>query len=103
MDADVTMSEILDPAKRWVKTFADEVDVKRDLGADPVISPLGLVTTHKKDDKGAIISTKKRVILDAKRSRANELAGSSHRLLLPRPRHAIDNTLCMQRSLRARL
>ena len=103
VDAEAIMSEILDPAKRWVKTFTSEADVKHYLGADPVVSPLGLVTKHKKDDKGVVVSTKKRVSLDAKRSRANELARSSHRLLLPRPHHAIDDTLCMQRSLRARL
>ena len=65
--------------------------------------PLGLVTKHKKDAAGAIVSTKKRSILDAKKSRANELAHSSHRLLLPRPHHAVDSTLQVQRALRARL
>ena len=58
---------------------------------------------HKHDKKSRIISTKKRLILDAKRSRANDLAAARQRLLLPRPFHAVDNILKLMRSCRARL
>ena len=39
VDAEDIMSEILDPTKRWVKTFASEADVKCYLGADPGCLP----------------------------------------------------------------
>ena len=105
-DADAVMAEIMDPAKRWVKVFRTRQEVKEFVKGEPVVSQLGLVVKHKVDSKGTILSTKKRVILDCKRSRANELALARQRLLLPRPSHAVDDILRLMRvcrSLRRRL
>ena len=87
----------------WVKTFRRIVDAKRYLGnVQPVVSRLGLIVKHKKDKQGKVISTKKRLILDAKASHANDLAAASQRIILPRPIEGVDDALKLMRHARAR-
>ena len=56
-DADDVMAEIIAPHKGWVRAFKSEQEVINYLGATPVVSPLGLVTKHRKHPAGKVVAT----------------------------------------------
>ena len=98
VDADELVYDMIDPDKGWIKTFTSLAAVRKYLGRDPVVSQLGLVVKHTRDDKGNIIATKKRIILDCKRSGANACSVAAQRIILPRPFDAVDDALKLLRA-----
>lgn len=71
----------------FVKEFGSHAELQACVSGTPHLSKLGMIT---KEKEGKI---KRRLILDCKQSRVNELACSGGKLVLPRTSDAIDDAL----------
>ena len=94
-DADDVIKNIIDKDKSWVKVVGTWKEAVAYLGAAPIVSQLGLVVKERKDENGKITGYKKRLILDARRSRANDLAKTAQRITLPRPTDGVEDILIL--------
>eukprot|EP00439_Symbiodinium_sp_Y106_P060007 s2027_g8.t2 len=72
----------------FVKVFDNLRDCENWLGGKPLTSKLAMVTKTRADG-----SVKRRLILDCRESKANQLAAKGGRILLPRPTDVIDDAL----------
>ena len=85
-EADALVEELRGPSKAWVDALSTHEEVVgRLIGVQPMISRLGLIAKHKHDSAGNITSTKERLILDAKASRANDPASTYQIITRPTP------------------
>ena len=92
-------------SKRWIKKFSSKFAAKRFLRGKVVLSDLIVITKVKrKKEKGKVISTtKKRIILNLKRSGVTAVAVEGERPELPRVLDVIFSSLELLRRRRDNL
>ena len=102
--ADEVVGKLLEPQRGWVAAFKSEAELVNFLeGEAPVYNPFGLVLKDIKDPEGNKVGVKERLILDGRRSRANDLANAAQRLALPRFSDPVQDALKLLHRLPRRL
>ena len=99
-DSDATKALLTYRDKGYIKEFDTLEQLRRFVGAEPVLSKLGCIKKTKYNADTGAYTTKNRIILDCKESAVSRAAKRTHKSILPRVSDAVHSALALMSDLK---
>ena len=95
MDDDAEAVEIIDGFTKqgWLTEFSTHDELAKFVGGEPILNKFACLTKHKWDPVSRSYVSKRRLIMDSKRSFVKEASNTEYRSILPRVTDACNDTM----------